>query len=165
MDTYIALGSNLGNSEAEIDRARDFLQTLARSPVKCSSLWCSEPIDCPPGSPVFVNAVIGLELSAELSPVRLLDLLQNYEIRAGRPREHGHNLPRIIDLDIIYCRNEQSRSPRLTLPHPRAEERLFVMAPLAEIAPNLRLTPGSETAGQIAARLSATQKCRRLPSR
>lgn len=165
MDTYIALGSNLGNSEAEIDRARDFLQTLARSPVKCSSLWCSEPIDCPPGSPVFVNAVIGLELSAELSPIRLLDLLQDHEIRAGRPREHGHNLPRIIDLDIIYCRNEQSRSPRLTLPHPRAEERLFVMAPLAEIAPNLRLTPGSETAGQIAARLSATQKCRRLPSR
>ncbi len=165
MDTYIALGSNLGNSEAEIDRARDFLQTLARSPVKCSSLWCSEPMDCPPGSPVFVNAVIGLELSAELSPVRLLDLLQNYEIRAGRPREHGHNLPRIIDLDIIYCRNEQSRSPRLTLPHPRAEERLFVMAPLAEIAPDLRLTPGSETAGQIAARLSAIQKCRRLPSR
>lgn len=165
MDTYIALGSNLGNSEAEIDRARDFLQTLARSPVKCSSLWCSEPIDCPPGSPVFVNAVIGLELSAELSPVRLLDLLQNYEIRSGRPREHGHNLPRIIDLDIIYCRNEQSRSPRLTLPHPRAEERLFVMAPLAEIAPNLRLTPGSETAEQIAARLSAIQKCRRLPSR
>ena len=165
MDTYIALGSNLGNSEAEIDRARDFLQTLARSPVKCSSLWCSEPIDCPPGSPVFVNAVIGLELSAELSPIRLLDLLQDHEIRAGRPREHGHNLPRIIDLDIIYCRNEQSRSPRLTLPHPRAEERLFVMAPLAEIAPNLRLTPGSETAVQIAARLSATQKCRRLPSR
>lgn len=165
MDTYIALGSNLGNSEAEIDRARDFLQTLARSPVKCSSLWCSEPMDCPPGSPVFVNAVIGLELSAELSPVRLLDLLQNYEIRTGRPREHGHNLPRIIDLDIIYCRNEQSRSPRLTLPHPRAEERLFVMAPLAEIAPDLRLTPGSETAEQIAARLSATQKCRRLPSR
>lgn len=165
MDTYIALGSNLGNSEAEISRARDFLQTLACSPVKCSSLWCSEPIDCPPGSPVFVNAVAGLKLPADVSPIRLLDSLQNYEIRAGRPREHGHNLPRIIDLDIIYCRNEQSRSPRLTLPHPRAEERLFVMAPLAEIAPDLRLTPGSETAGQIAARLSATQKCRRLPSR
>lgn len=162
MDTYIALGSNLGNSEAEIRRACDFLQTIACPPITRSSLWRSEPRDCPPGSPVFVNAVIGLELSAELSPVRLLDLLQNYEIRSGRPREHGHNLPRIIDLDIIYCRNEQSRSPRLTLPHPRAEERLFVMAPLAEIAPNLRLTPGSETAGQIAARLSATQKCRRL---
>lgn len=163
MDTYIALGSNLGNSEAEISRARDFLQTLACSTVKCSSLWCSEPIDCPPGSPVFVNAVIGLELSAKLSPVRLLDLLQNYEIRAGRPREHGHNLPRIIDLDIICCRNEQVRSPRLILPHPRAEERLFVMAPLAEIAPELRLTPRSETADQIAARLSATQICCRLP--
>ncbi|MBR5978884.1 MAG: 2-amino-4-hydroxy-6-hydroxymethyldihydropteridine diphosphokinase, partial [Verrucomicrobia bacterium] len=85
MNTYIALGSNLGNSEAEINRARDFLQTLAYSPVKCSSLWYSEPMDCPPGSPMFVNAVIGLELSAELSPVRLLDLLQDYEIRTGRP--------------------------------------------------------------------------------
>ena len=163
MDTYIALGSNLGNPEAEIRRAYDFLQTIACLPIIRSSLWRSEPRDCPPGSPMFVNAVAGLELHADITPIRLLDSLQDYEIRAGRPREHGHNLPRIIDLDIIYCRNEQVRSPRLILPHPRAEERLFVMAPLAEIAPDLRLTPRSETAGQIAARLSATQICCRLP--
>ena len=163
MDTYIALGSNLGNPEAEIRRACDFLQTIACLPIIRSSLWRSEPRDCPPGSPMFVNAVAGLKLPADVSPIRLLDSLQDYEIQAGRPREHGHNLPRIIDLDIICCRNEQVRSPRLILPHPRAEERLFVMAPLAEIAPELRLTPRSETADQIAERLSATQICCRLP--
>ena len=70
-----------------------------------------------------------------------LQRLQALELAAGRPRVHGLNQPRTLDLDLLYCDEMTLLLPELVLPHPRMTERVFVLAPLAEIRPDLKL-PG-----------------------
>ena len=156
-DIYIALGANLGNPLEEIRQATLFLQSLTPYPIKQSSLWLSAPIDCPQGSPPFLNAVISLYLPSSNpnqenslrlqtdEAFRLLDTLHQYEIRSGRPQNHTYHSPRIIDLDLIYFKGIQIQTKRLTLPHPRAMERRFVLEPLNELNPELRLSSNSST--------------------
>ncbi len=161
-DIYVGLGSNLGDSKEEIRRALGFLKGLGTSAWAESSLWISSPVGCPEGSGDFHNAAAGLRLGSEIDAERLLELLQEYERQRGRVGGVPRNSPRKIDLDILYFRGERWSGPRLMIPHPRAVLRRFVMEPLAEIAPELRLEAGGETAERIAAFLRVEQAEQRV---
>ena len=145
MDVYVALGSNQGDSMAILTEAMDKLQTLARFPIGRSSLWKTEPIDCPPGSPPFLNAVVRLTLDSSHAPESLLGVFQRWEREAGRKAKTQLNEARPLDLDLIAVDMLQVQSPQLVVPHPRAHQRYFVLAPLAELAPELVLPGQSKT--------------------
>ena len=131
----IALGSNLGNSHELITAAMGKLATFSAGPILRSTLWETEPVDCPPGSPPFVNAIVALKPRPDETPESLLAKLQALEKEFGRQPKTVHNEARPLDLDLITFRNEIRSSPKLTLPHPRAHARDFVLGPLAEIRP------------------------------
>src|SRR5881392_934000 len=103
---FIALGSNLGDSKGSVLQAMDRLQTLSDFPPLRSSLWQSTPVDCPPGSPLFVNAVVGLLPRSNETPERLLDKIQSLEQEFGRRPKTVLNEPRPLDLDLIAFRQE-----------------------------------------------------------
>jgi len=145
----IALGSNLGDSVAVLRRAMDRLDTLAEAPVRRSSIWQSTPVDCPPDSPLFANAVVLLAPRPGETPVSLLDHLQAVEKKFGRPPKRVLNEPRPLDLDLIAWGPAVVASERLTLPHPRALQRRFVLAPLAELAPDFVLPGQAKTVRQL----------------
>lgn len=125
----IALGSNLGDRRYNLLRAVHALRDLMRV-VRVSSIRETAPVDAPAGSPPFLNmAVVGY---TTLAPEALLEELLSIEKRLGRVRRGVRNEPRVIDLDLILYDAVRIRSKRLTLPHPRAQERDFVMDPLRE---------------------------------
>ena len=149
----IALGSNLGDPRRNVLRAMERLQELSERPLLRSSLWQSAPLDCPPGSPKFVNAVIGLAPRTDETPETLLLKLQSLEKEFGRAAKNILNEPRPLDLDLIAFRNEIRNSPELILPHPRAHLRRFVLQPLSEIAPDLVLPGQGKTVAELLAEL------------
>jgi 2-amino-4-hydroxy-6-hydroxymethyldihydropteridine diphosphokinase len=130
-ETFIALGSNLGDRLATLRHAAHALQTLGS--VRASSrVWETRAMyleDQPP----FLNAAVALV--TPLAPLALLDELLRIERSLGRVRT-VRNGPRTIDLDLIAHGDTTLCSERLTLPHPRLHERAFVLCPLAEIAPD-----------------------------
>jgi 2-amino-4-hydroxy-6-hydroxymethyldihydropteridine diphosphokinase len=135
---YVALGANLGNPAATVRAAFAALANLPESRVvRTSSLYRTAPVGILE-QPEFVNAVA--ELATTLAPEALLDALLEVEQRFGRVRAE-RNGPRTLDLDVLLYDDRQLDLPRLTLPHPRLHLRAFVLYPLAEIAPGLRL-PG-----------------------
>jgi 2-amino-4-hydroxy-6-hydroxymethyldihydropteridine diphosphokinase len=137
----IALGSNLGDSAALIRRAMDELQQLSHEPIRKSSLWETTPVDCPPGSPKFVNAAVVMVPREKETPESLLKKLQALEKQFGREQKKVLNEARLLDLDLIAFGAERRSSSVLTLPHPRARSRRFVLQPLAEIVPHF-IFPG-----------------------
>src|ERR1019366_6793265 len=96
-----ALGANLGDSRGNILRGMRQLEALSNRPLLKSSLWQTTPVDCPPGSPVFVNAVVGLIPRAGETPESLLAKLQALEKHFGRQPKQVLNEPRPLDLDLI----------------------------------------------------------------
>ena len=150
---YIALGSNLGDPVATLQSAFDELKTLSRRPIQQSSLWRSTPVDCPPDSPDFINATAALTPLDGETPESLLEKLQALEVQFGRQPKVVMNEPRPLDLDLIAFRDEQCQGAQLTLPHPRFQERRFVLEPLAEIAPEAVLPGQSGTVAELLARL------------
>lgn len=150
----VALGSNLGDSATLVREAMDRVERLAGVPIARSSLWRTTPVDCPPGSPVFVNAVVGFPVPDGWTSTRFLESLQALEREFGRRPKMVHNEARPLDLDVIVWGDERRGDAFLTLPHPRAHERRFVLEPLAEIAPGLRW-PGRG--------VSVTELLQRLP--
>lgn len=128
----VALGSNLGDSQGNVETAIERLREWDRE-LAASSLIRSQPVDCPPGSPDFVNAVVAFEVDGEETPESLLDKLQALEVEFGRRPKVVMNEPRPLDLDIILFGRERRETERLTIPHPRAHLREFVMGPLREI--------------------------------
>ena len=147
----VALGSNLGGSRQMVLDAMARLQNLSDQPILKSSLWQTSPVDCPPGSPRFVNAVVGLVPLGGETPESLLKELQELEKEFGRSRGHILNEPRSLDLDLIAFGAETRNSPDLILPHPRAHLRKFVLQPLNEIAPDLILPGGKKSISQLLA--------------
>ena len=138
---FVALGSNLGDSHSIIARALERLQDFSDEPLLKSSLWRTAPIECPPGSPHFLNAVVALAPKPGETPESLLSKLQALETEFGRRPKQVLNEPRPLDLDIIAFGTQTRSTPVLTIPHPRAHLREFVLGPLNEIAPDLVL-PG-----------------------
>jgi 2-amino-4-hydroxy-6-hydroxymethyldihydropteridine diphosphokinase len=135
----LALGGNLGDVPHTFRRAIDALQDAGMKKIKVSSFRQTAPVDCVPGSADFINAAIcGVWHD---TPETLLMLCQQLEFDAGRPRKHGINSPRPLDIDIIIFGEHQISLPHLTIPHPETGNRLFVLEPAAEIAPDC-LVPG-----------------------
>jgi 2-amino-4-hydroxy-6-hydroxymethyldihydropteridine diphosphokinase len=149
----IALGSNLGDRAAELEAGFTFLRTLAADGrVDHSTLIETAPVDCPPGSPAFLNAVAEIQVDlGALPPAELLRRLQAFEIDRGRPRQHARNSSRPLDLDILYYGDRTVRTPQLTIPHPHLVERRFVLEPLAELRPDLVLPGQARSVREILA--------------
>ena len=123
----IALGSNLGDRELNLRRAIDALPIRV---VRISPFLETEPVDAPP--PMFLNAVVTGHTS--LGPHALLHALLALEKRLGRTRRGIRNEPRVVDLDLIAYGATRMRTPELTLPHPRAHEREFVLQPFRAVS-------------------------------
>jgi 2-amino-4-hydroxy-6-hydroxymethyldihydropteridine diphosphokinase len=158
----VALGSNVGDSVALVLAAFDRLQELSDVPILRSSLWRTTPVDCPPGSPAFVNAAAALAPRAGETPESLLAKLQALEKEFGRRPKLVLNEPRPLDLDLLMFGREVRHTPGLTLPHPRAALRRFVLEPLAEIAPQVVLPGQPRNVSQLLASLPAAEKVMRL---
>ena len=160
---FVALGSNLGDARENILRALSLLQSLSGLPLRRSSLWETTPVDCPPGSPPFLNAVAGLVPRAGETPRSLLARLQSFEKRIGRPPKKILNEPRVIDLDLIAFGPQTIAGPDLVLPHPRAHLRRFVLQPLSEIAPDYILPGQAKIVVELLQGLDSSETLRRLP--
>ncbi|MEY4014164.1 MAG: 2-amino-4-hydroxy-6-hydroxymethyldihydropteridi ne pyrophosphokinae [Pseudomonadota bacterium] len=139
----IGLGANLPfDGQSPAATLRSALHALEATPgirvLSCSSLWRSRPVRAQ--GPDFVNAAA--EIESQLSPEPLLERLLEIEASFGRhrPSEKQATSPaRTLDLDLLWMDNLSIDLPHLTLPHPRAASRAFVLAPLAELRPALRL--------------------------
>jgi 2-amino-4-hydroxy-6-hydroxymethyldihydropteridine diphosphokinase len=143
MRVGIALGSNLGDRAAELQAAVQAIREFAEPPILLSRVYETEPVDCPPGSLSFLNAVVEVGWSADLPG--LLALLQDVERRQGRSGVHARNAPRTVDLDILYAGELILKTPTLELPHPRLKIRAFVLLPLADILPNQKIPGDAKT--------------------
>lgn len=134
---FVALGSNLGDRRAHIERALDALRADPDVElVAVSRLIETEPVGGPAGQGPFLNGVV--ELRTTLDPELLLRRLQRLEGLAGRERTVRDG-PRTLDLDLLLHGERRAQGPDLVLPHPRMHLRLFVLEPLAELAPDLVL--------------------------
>jgi 2-amino-4-hydroxy-6-hydroxymethyldihydropteridine diphosphokinase len=158
----VALGSNLGDSCRILHAAIGRLQMFSEQPLRASSLWQTSPVDCPPGSPPFLNAVVAFPPRAGETPEGLLRKLQALEAEFGPRRRDRRNQPRVLDLDLITFGREVRSSPDLILPHPRAGQRRFVLQPLSEIAPDLVLPGLTATAAELLAGLDTDETVTRL---
>ena len=159
---FVSFGSNQGDSRQLFAAACDFLQTLSDFPILKSSLWRSAPIDCPPGSPDFLNAVLAFKPRPNETPESLLNRLLLFERKTGRSPSAVRNAPRTIDLDLIAFGTERRRTAELILPHPRATQRRFVLEPLAELAPDLILPGESRTVSQLLSSMDSTKLVERV---
>lgn len=160
---FLALGSNLGDSAVIIRRALVKLRLLSRDGVLFeSSLWQTTPVDCPPDSPLFVNAVVGFLPRDDETPESLLPKLQALEREFGRRQKKVLNEARPLDADLIAFADETRNTPQLILPHPRAHRRRFVLEPLSEIAPDLVLPGQSKTVMQLLAELPPDDAMKKL---
>ena len=157
MRVGIALGSNLGDRACHLHAAIRAIRNFAEEPVLVSRVYETEPIDCPPGSPAFLNAAMEIGWSGGLP--ELLQKLQAIEREQGRPSVHARNAPRPLDLDILYADELTVCTPELEVPHPRWMRRAFVVLPLADIVPNLRLPNSKMTPSELAQTLD-NEGCR-----
>ncbi len=130
---YLSLGANLGDRMKSLSSAREFLAGLGRI-EQLSPVYQTSPVGLDQ-APFFLNAV--LHLASQLEPADLLREIKSYEKKAGRDQEQGHNRSRLIDIDILAAPGLTVDLPGLQIPHPRLHGRLFVLKPLADIAPGL----------------------------
>jgi GTP cyclohydrolase-4 len=132
VEVYLGLGSNLGDREQNVARALDLMAQRVKVEER-SSLYVTEPVDHK-DQPLFLNMVCRVRTS--LSPEDLLGLVKRIEAALGR-KPSFVNGPRPIDIDILFYGDRVVNIPHLVIPHPRVQERAFVLVPLAQIAPRL----------------------------
>jgi 2-amino-4-hydroxy-6-hydroxymethyldihydropteridine diphosphokinase len=145
----IALGSNLGDRQAHLDRAIAQLSRLLGA-LRVSSVHETDPVGVPGDQPRFLNAIVVGETTLE--PRSLLNALLAVEREAGRERPYA-GAARTLDLDLILFGDSVIDEPDLTVPHPRFRERRFVLEPLVEIAPGLRDPVSGRTVAELLRRL------------
>lgn len=148
---FIGIGANLGDAEATVTKACLDVGKLPNTELlRQSSLYASAPHEA--SGPDFVNAVV--EILTSLSPHSLLEQLHQLEANEARTRTY-RNAPRTLDLDILLYAEEVIQTPSLTVPHPRMNQRAFVLVPLAEIAPKrVSVTQLAAVNGQVIRRLT-----------
>jgi 2-amino-4-hydroxy-6-hydroxymethyldihydropteridine diphosphokinase len=147
MKAWIAVGSNLGDRWSRLVLAGRALRTAPGVAVlRASRVWDTAPLG--PPQPRYLNAV--LELETTRTPGSLLELLREVERRAGRTRDLKWG-PRTLDLDLLLFEDRVVCSPGLTLPHPEMAWRRFVLAPLAELRPDLPVPGTDSTVGRLLA--------------
>ncbi len=158
---YIGMGANQGDVLQSMRAAVEALRSLERSSlVALSPFYRTAPLDA--SGPDFINAVAALDTSLE--PYSLFLHLADIELMLGRRRRTGdspHSAPRTIDLDLLLVGNLIVRSTPLILPHPRMQQRAFVLRPLLDLAPDIQIPsygPVSELLAQV-----ADQVVERLP--
>ena len=132
VEAYIALGSNIGDREANIKKAVDLLKEKTKI-VKTSALYETKPMYIEEQG-WFLNSTA--KIDTQLTLRELLFFLKNIEQKLGR-KPVERNGPRIIDLDILFYGTQVVNEKDLQIPHPKMDERAFVLVPLAEIAPSL----------------------------
>jgi 2-amino-4-hydroxy-6-hydroxymethyldihydropteridine diphosphokinase len=134
---YLGLGSNLGKREENLCQALTLLSLKVKLD-EVSSIYETEPVPIlnrDKEQPLFLNLVC--RITTNLPPEELFHLAKDIETRMGRVPSKQRNLPRLIDIDILFYNNKIMETPNLTIPHPRLHDRAFVLIPLAEIAPDL----------------------------
>jgi 2-amino-4-hydroxy-6-hydroxymethyldihydropteridine diphosphokinase len=142
---FLSLGSNVGDREKNLRDAIAALPELGVQIKKVSSIYETEPLDLLE-QPWFLNCVV--EGETTVSPAALLRELRELEKRMGSKKPVARG-PRLIDLDILVYGLQTINSPELQVPHPRMHLRRFVLAPLAEIAPDLKHPSWRGNAAQL----------------
>lgn len=132
---YLSLGSNVGDREEMLQSAIDRLQAPDLRIKRISSVYETEPVDFK-DQRAFLNLVV--EAETDLFPMVLLARLQKLEVQLGRKHSGPPKGPRTIDIDMLLYGRFTIHSAQLEIPHPRMHERRFVLAPLLELAPDLR---------------------------
>lgn len=132
---YLSIGSNMGNRRKNLERALKMLQSESDCIVAASHIYETEPWGNP-NQPNFLNQAV--KLSSDLDPVNLLDRIHDIEEVCGRKRLGERYSPRTIDIDILFYNNLILTTQDLMIPHPLLHRRLFVLVPMADIAPDLR---------------------------
>ncbi len=153
----VALGSNLGDPQQIVPGAMSRLESLSDEPLLKSSLWQTSPVDCPPDSHKFINAVVAFAPKDGETAESLLSALQKIEKEFGRTPKKIPNEPRPLDLDLIAFGQETRKSGHLILPHPRVHLRKFVLEPLNEIMPDLVLPGQRRSVSKVLADLASDE--------
>jgi len=146
---FVGLGANLGHREKAIQDAAELLAVRRLSTIRETEPWGLTD------QPRFLNAVAQLE--TDRTPRELLDRLLEVERELGRVREGPRWGPRVIDLDLLLFGDRRIDEPGLQVPHPRLQERLFVLEPLAELAPNL-VVPGLGSVSELLSKLESVHE-------
>jgi 2-amino-4-hydroxy-6-hydroxymethyldihydropteridine diphosphokinase len=154
---FLGLGSNVGDREANLARARERLAGRGFHESAASALYETEPVGGPPQG-AFLNQAIGG--GEELAAPALLEACLTIEHELGRVRRE-RNGPRTLDLDILIYGDLVSDVPGLQIPHPRLHERRFVLVPLAEIAASFRHPVLGASVGELLARCPDTSRVAR----
>ena len=144
---FLSLGSNLGDRRSHLRRAVDQLRAGSDPAVTAvSQVYETEPVGGPDDQGAFLNLVVELAVPEAVDPYRLLEQCHRLEAAAGRVRTVRWG-PRTLDADVIWIDGVAVSDPDLTVPHPRWRQRRFVLAPLAELAPDLVGADDLEAAG------------------
>jgi 2-amino-4-hydroxy-6-hydroxymethyldihydropteridine diphosphokinase len=150
----LSLGSNIEPRKGYLDQAIQALAALSGTQhLRCSSVHETEPVGVPEAEAglLFLNAVVVLE--TPLSPHAFSTAIHAIEERLGRTRDNRYGAARTIDIDIISLGDQVIDTPTLTLPHPRAHQRAFVLQPLSELLPDYKLPGQQQTVAQLLASL------------
>ena len=140
MKFALCLGGNIGDVKSRFDGVEKALAAFGVKEIRRSSVYVTAPVGCVPGTPDFQNQALTGE--CKCSPEELFAFLQQLERQYGRPALHSSQESRTLDCDLILWGEESFCSRRLTVPHPRARIRQFVLEPLAEIAPEMKFPDG-----------------------
>lgn len=146
---YLGLGSNVGDPPANLARAISMLGEKGVTVQAVSGGYRTQPVGEILDQPDFLNAVVAVE--TDLDPEGLLDLCKEVEAEMGRETGLPRHSPRIIDVDLLLLGDIVFESDRLALPHREVTTRRFVLVPLLEIAPDLRLPDGQAVADLLEA--------------
>ena len=159
-EVFLALGSNKGDSRAHFEAAVAGLKAGGFEVRQISPYYETAPVDCEPGVPPFLNGAVSGFWSG--TPEELLALCQSLERRAGRPEIHSSRQSRELDLDLILFGDRIIRTPHLTVPHPRASQRAFVLAPLNDLAPETVFPDSGRSVAELFAQLEDKSGIHRL---
>ena len=158
----VGVGSNRGDSQGIVEQAMLRLRAFAEGELRCSSLWRTSPVDCPPGSEDFINAAVAFSARAGITPESLLRDLKALEAEFGRGPAPVRNAPRELDLDLLLFDEQTRNDPDFVLPHPRAVNRLFVLAPAAEVLPEATWPGVGLTIAELLAEVASDEQVQRL---
>lgn len=156
---YLSIGSNLGQRKKNLEKAVKLLQTNNDSIVASSPVYETEPWGNP-DQPKFLNQVV--ELSTDLEPESLLNKIHGIEEKCGRKHSGIIYSPRTLDIDILFYNSVIFTTDRLIIPHPLLHQRLFVLAPMADIAPEYKHPVLGKTIRELTKRCNDITKVKRI---
>jgi 2-amino-4-hydroxy-6-hydroxymethyldihydropteridine diphosphokinase len=149
MRGFLGLGSNVGDSRANLEAAVAELSRHGATVLRSSSVYETEPVGLVLDQPDFLNACV--EIETALDPEALLDACKAVERAVGRATGGPRHGPRVIDVDLLLLGDLEYASERLTLPHAEVSSRRFVLEPLLELSPDLRFPDGRPLTEALAA--------------